>query len=232
MNDFALIGTLLTSPSAAFAELRERPRFWLPLIALTLASATLVVWYYGAVDVAWLSDRLLNTTPQLAKLPPETRARMAAAMSRNGMLISGTVGAFVAVPAVYALQAVYYLLASKVVGVSLSFKHWFTMNCWCALPSLLGVAAGAAVLLTESRPLQIDPTGLQVLSVNELFFHLPMTAKGASLLSSLSLISPLSWALTIVCVHTWTKRSWQFSATFALLPSVVWYGGWAVIAFR
>ncbi len=232
MNDITLAGTLVTSPSAAFAELRERPRFWFPLLLLALGSAALVAWYYGMVDVPWLVDRMMSTDPRLASLPPESRERLAAGFTRNGMLISSVVGVFVFLPVICALQSTYYLLAGKVAGVGLSFKHWFAMVAWSGLPAFITILAGAAILLTEGSPMQMPPTQLQVLSFNELFFHIPESGKGAMLLGSLTLVTPWSWALLALCVRTWTNRSWTWSATFALLPSVLWYAGWAFIAFK
>jgi hypothetical protein len=232
MNDTALAWNLVTAPSTTFSELRERPRFWFPLVLLTVASAALTFWYYNVVDIPWLRDLMISGNERLANMPAEARARMSAAMSRNGMLIGSVVSNLVILPAVYALQAVYYLVAGKVAGISLSFKHWFTMATWSSLPALIAILAGAAYLSTESSPLQVGPTQLQVLSLNELFFHIPMSGRGATLLGSLTLITPWAWALSTICVRTWTHRSWLSSATFALLPSVVVYGCWAVIAFK
>ena len=42
MNNLALAGTLATAPAAAYAELRERPRFWFPLLLITLTTAAMV----------------------------------------------------------------------------------------------------------------------------------------------------------------------------------------------
>jgi hypothetical protein len=232
MNDAALAGNLVLAPSTTFAELRERPRFWFPLLLLMASSTLLVIWYYSLVDIKWLTDAMFSGNERLANMPEDQKARMMTAMSRNGMLISAAVSTLIALPAVCAVQALYYLLAGKVAGIAFSYRHWFTMSAWCALPAVLGVVAGAAVLLTESSPMQISPTQLQVLSLNELFFHIPMTGKGAALLGTISLITPLSWALLTICVKTWTNRSWLSSATFALLPSVVIYGVWAIIAFK
>jgi len=103
---------------------------------------------------------------------------------------------------------------------------------WCGLPALVAILVNAILLITENSPLQLGPEQLQVLSLNELFFHKPMNAEGATLLGSLTLIAPLSWALTAICVRVWTQRTWTFSVIFALLPSIVFYGCWALIAFR
>lgn len=232
MKDAALAGNLILSPSATFAELRERPRFWFPLLVLIASSTLLVIWYYSMVDIDWLKDMMFSANENFAKMPEDQRARMMGAMSRNSMLFSAVVSTLLVVPAMCAVQALYFLLAGKVAGIALSYRHWFTMAAWCALPAVIGAVAGAAVLLSESSPMQILPTQLQVLSLNELFFQRPMAAKGATLLSTFSLLTPLSWALLTICVKTWSGKSWLSSATFALLPSVVIYGTWALIAFR
>lgn len=61
MNDFALAGTVLTSPTAAFTELRERPRFlgamsknmlmWPSIIAIVVMAADI------CADIRLLSVR-------------------------------------------------------------------------------------------------------------------------------------------------------------------------------
>jgi hypothetical protein len=232
MNDFALIGTLITAPSAAFAELRQRPRFWLPLAAMVLAATVMLVWYFSIVDVPWLADQSVNGNARLAALPADTRARIIAGMTRNGLLISSLAFYLIVITVVLTGQALYYLLAGKVAGISMSYKHWFTMVCWTALPSLLGTIGAVALLFSESNPMQLSLEQVQALSLNELFFHLKPGEPGVSFLNGLTIIAPLNWALTIVCVRCWTNRSWASSATFALLPSVLWYSGWALLSFR
>lgn len=97
------------------------------------------------------------------------------------------------------------------------------------MPSLLGVVASAALLLATDTN-QIDAGALAALSLNELFFHVPMAGKGYTLLTTLTLLQPWMWWLTALGVRVWTGRSWTFSAIFALLPVVVGYGAWAIIS--
>jgi hypothetical protein len=79
---------------------------------------------------------------------------------------------------------------------------------------------------------QVAYEEVSVLSLNELFFNKSVTDKGFTLLSSLTLIHPWAWWLTVVGVRVWSGRSWQFSSVFALAPIVLVYGGWALWAFR
>ena len=232
MNDIQLALNVLASPAQAFAELRQRPRFWFPFAIGILTSIALIVWYYGLVDIRWLADLMLSADPRTGNLPEDQRDRLLSMLTRNSMLASALMSVVLLIPIMLALQALYFSLAGKITGVLLSYKHWFSMVAWCGLPAVIAGFAGMAVLLTEDAPLQVSPLELQALSLNQLFFHLPFGAPGASLLSTLSLVTPWTWGLLVICVRTWTQRSWLFSATFALLPSVVWYGGWAVLALR
>ena len=64
MNNLALAGALATAPSTAFAELRERPRFWFPLLLVVLTTAAIVYWYYSIVDIEWLKDVDVQQQPE------------------------------------------------------------------------------------------------------------------------------------------------------------------------
>jgi hypothetical protein len=56
MNDVALAGTVLTSPTAAFTKLRERPRFLIPMLAISIAMALQMYSHYNVVDVDVVVD--------------------------------------------------------------------------------------------------------------------------------------------------------------------------------
>jgi hypothetical protein len=240
MNDITLAGALITSPASAFAELRERPRFWFPLLLLIATNVCFLLWYFLVVDIAWLRDYMFVTEPSLARIPVEMRPRVEAGFTRNRMMLGQSIFLIAVIPLSCALQALFYWIAAYVVGISLSFKHWFTLSAWCGLivvtlcglPSLLALMASAAYLVTQAAPMQVPPSEFQVLSLNELFFHIPYPEKGSFLMGSITLASFWTWALAVLCVRTWTNKSWLFSATFALLPGVLWYGVGAYLALN
>jgi hypothetical protein len=231
MNDLAVATALATSPSTAFVELRERPRFWFPLLAVILSSAAILVWYYSVVDIEWMKDAMYSSNPDFQKMSAEQRAQAMAFVGRNTMLVGGVVGILVAIPVFYALGSLYYLLAAKVTKVPLGFKHWFTLTCWSALPMLLGAVVAAIFLLIRDSD-QMGPGILQPLGLNELFFHRPMGSKPQAFFDALNIPGILSWILAIIGVRTWTQRSWLFSAVFVLIPVVLLYGIWGFFAFR
>jgi hypothetical protein len=65
-----------------------------------------------------------------------------------------------------------------------------------------------------------------------LFFHKSMNERGFALLSSLTVIHPWVWWLSVLGVRVWSGKSWLFSSLFALTPIVIMYGGWAAWAFK
>ncbi len=63
MNNLALAAALATAPTSAFAELRERPRFWFPLLLLVATTFAINYWYFSMVDVEWFKDTMFGNNP-------------------------------------------------------------------------------------------------------------------------------------------------------------------------
>jgi len=231
MNNIALTVALATAPSTAFAELRERPRFWFPLLLVTLATAGVVYWYYSIVDIEWLKDAMFSSDPKFQELNEEQRAAAMSMFSRTALVWSSVASMLVVMPVFFVLEALYLLLAAKVTKLPQEFRHWFAMASWCSLPFLLG-AVVSVILLLMSETTQISAGVLQPLSLNELLLHRPVGSPGEVLFQSLSIPFFLSCALMIIGIRVWSQRSWVFSATVTVLPWVVVYGLWAFFAFR
>ena len=228
MNNIALAVSLATEPTKAFGELRERPRFWLPLLVMVLSTVAVAYWYYSIVDVDWLKDMIISSNP---KMTEQERAAVGGMMTRTTMLWSGVVGSIIIIPLFFAIHAVILLLTAKFTKVSLGFKHWFAMVSWASLAGLLSIVIGAIFLILRDNA-QVSPGVLAPLSLNELLLHRPIGSPGQGLLDTLSIPSFLTWALMIVGVRTWSQRSWGFSAAFVLVPLGVICAIWAFIAFR
>ena len=233
MDNFSFLAELITSPTTALAKLRERPRVLFPLLSCLLLTAGVIFWYYSTVDVEWLKHELFDAAPQFQKLSEEQRTQALKVVSRNSMLWGGMAAATVSVTVLFALQAVYQLFAGKITGIGRTFKQWFALTCWTALPTaLLSSIITALMILISHDASQLSPGELRPLSLNELFFHLSIGQPGQSLLASFDFISLWALALGVIGVQVWSKRSWLFSVIFTLLPTVVVYGVWSLLAFR
>jgi len=231
MNNLELTVALATAPSSAFAELRERPRFWFPLLLIVLTTVGVVYWYYSMVDIEWFKDLLFSNDSRFKKMGEDERAAAIAMVTRTPLLWSSVIGPFIGIPILCALEALYLLIAAKVTKLQPGFKHWFALGAWSLLPLVLGNVV-AAILLFLSDTTQISPGSLQPLSLNELLFHRPMGSPGQALFESLTIPTFLSFALMIIGIRVWSQRSWAFSTAVVALPWILIYGCWAFFAFR
>lgn len=231
MNNMELATAIISSPRSAFASLKEQPKFWFPLLAVLLSTVAVLIWYYSVVDVDWLVDRMLSGNPRTAQMSEEQRAQSAAMMKPAFLMVSSVISVFVFVAIARLLEALYFLIAGNITNVRYSYKHWFSLACWSTLPQVITALSMAAFLLTSGST-QISNEELSVLSLNELFFHVPFGGKGYLFLSSITLIQPWCWWLTALGVRVWSGRSWLFSTLFGLLPVIFIYGVWALFAFR
>ena len=231
MNNLALAGAMATAPATAFAELRERPRFWFPLLLLTLATAAIVYWYYSIVDIDWLKDIMASNDSKMQKMPEAERAAAMGMMSRGLLLWGSVIGTLIFLPVVFLVTALYFLIAAKVTKLPQGFKHWLALACWGSLPMLLGIVV-SAIFLATSGTSQLSPGVLQPLSLNELLIHRPTGSPGQAFLDAVNIPGFLAWALMIIGVRTWSQRSWAFSAILVLIPAVLIFGIWAFIAFK
>jgi hypothetical protein len=225
LSNLELARLLVTSPSRMFAALKEKPLFALPMWLVLVGTAGIIGWYYAIVDIAWMQEQMIAA----AQLPPAQQA--AFQLSRQVILWTSVIATVIVMFIVLTLGTLYFLVAGNITNVRYSFKHWFAFNWWATTPQILGCIPAALILLL-SETNQIDASALQPLSLNELFFHKTASQQGYSLLTSLGLLHILIAWLTVVGVRVWSGRSMLFSLVFALLPTVLIYGIWALIAFR
>lgn len=222
-NQAANLFQLFYEPKAAFTALKEKPASWLVLAITILGSLAIFYWYFSTVDFAWMLDHMLSAQPDIK---PEAREAMAKFMTRDTMMYSTLAGAAIVTPIIFALFALYYFIASKVLGSTISYGKWFHFAVWVSAPALLGLPLMALQVATGNG--QIGMEDLNMLSMNYLFAHVPVTSPWANLLNNISL--PYFWTafLSFVGLRVWTERSKLACAIAAALPYVFLYGGWAL----
>jgi hypothetical protein len=221
------IGNVFLEPTPTFARLKEKTHAWLPLLVSVLLTLGVMVWWVSTVDFEWLREHMLTAQPN-AKA--EVRAAMAHAMTPKFMMWSTGISAVVGTLLIAAVTAVYYLLAGKVIGSPLGYGKWFGFSVWTSVPRLLSVPLSIVQIMTSHG--QLAPEDLNMVSLNYLLFHLPLSHPWAGLVGSLDLTTFWSIALATIGLKAWTGRSTGTCVVVALLPYVVIYGLWAAkIAF-
>lgn len=221
------IGNVFLEPTPTFARLKAKTNAWLPLLVSILLSLAVVYWWVSTLDFDWLRAHMLATHPT-AK--PEVREAMARAMTPKFMLWSSGISAVLGTLLIFAVAAVYYLLAGRVIGSPIGYGKWFGFAVWTSVPRLLAVPLSMLQIATSHG--QLAPEDLNMVSLNYLLFHLPLSNPWAGLVGSLDLTTFWSMALATIGLKAWTGRPTGTCLAVVLLPYLVIYGLWAAkIAF-
>jgi hypothetical protein len=225
MNNWQLAGAILVDPRPAFAALDKTPRFWFAILAPILVQVLVAFWYFGVVDYAWLVGEVWSDAPGVRDLPPAQQ--LEALPSRNTAMWS-TVALIVLIWLVTRIaEAVYFSLAGKMIDARKSFRHWMALTAWSSFPYVLAVLVMLIPLLMQ-RGANTTQEGLSLLSLNELLFHLPRSDRWHTLLSSLTVLHPWLWWLTVTGFRAWSGRSLGSSVLLGLAPTMAVYGLWVL----
>jgi hypothetical protein len=216
------IGNVILEPTPTFARLRNRSGAWLPLLILILLSLAIMYWWVTTVDFGWLREHMLSAQ---GTAKPEQRAAMERFLTPTSMLWSSSIGAVVGTLLALAVSALYYLVASKVMGVAIGYGKWFGFSVWTSVPRLLSIPLSALQIMTSHG--RLAPEDLNMVSLNYLVFRLPISHPWASLVGSVDLTMLWSIALAVIGLKAWTGRPASTCVTVAVLPYVIVYGLWA-----
>jgi hypothetical protein len=217
----SILTQIFYEPKAAFEELKKDSRLLLPLMLLPIATAAIMFWYFSTVDFAWYMEHMMSATPDMK---PEQREVMARMFSKDSMMMMAVAGTLIGAPIVYALYALYYLIASKMMGSVISFGNWLAFAAWTSVPALLGLPLMALQIVSSKGQVAVE--GLNMLSFNFLIFHFPFGTPWASLANSLNVTTIWSLFLSYVGFRVWTGRSVVASILVSTLPFIVIYGVW------
>lgn len=221
------IGNVILAPSPTFARLKDKPRPFIPLLVLILLTLAVSCWYVSSLDFAWFREHMLAAQ---GPMKPEARAAMAQFLTPKTMMWSSGAGAVLGTPLICAVVALYYLLAGKVMGTGIGYGKWFGFAVWTSIPRLLTVPLSALQILTSGG--RLAPEDMNMVSLNYLLLHVPMSSPWFGLATNLDLSSVWSIALAVLGLKAWTGRSTAACVTVAVLPYAVVYGIWAAkIAF-
>lgn len=223
----SILTQIFYEPKAAFEELKDKPRVWLPLILIPALSMLVFFWYFATVDFPWLVDHMLSAQPNLK---PDAREMLEKFFTKNSMMFSTMGGVLVGTAIMYALTGLYFLIASKVMGSSITYGKWFAFAAWTSVPGLLGIPLMALQIITGEG--KVSTEDLNMLSLNFLTVHLPLSNPWSGLLNSFSLTTIWTAFLAFVGLRVWTGRSVASCAIASVLPYALIYGIWAAkIAF-
>lgn len=218
---------IFLQPGKVFADLRENPKFALPLLVIVVLSAALPLWYFMSVDGGWYTQHMLLAGGAEMSAGDLEKAK-AVMPGASAMAYIGAVSSAVTIVVVFALYALYLMLAGKITGAAMTFKRGYSLAAWSSMPMVLGalVALAGVAMMSPQTPLE----SLMLTNADPLLVQLPAESPWSTLARSFSLLNFWSWFLLALGWRVFNRASWTQSAVVALLPSVIIYGGMALFA--
>lgn len=221
---------IFLEPAKVFAELREKPTFWTPMLLLAVVAAVSTLLYFMTVDPAWFAEH--QSAQMLLQNPEMTSAELAQmqAMMPGARTMGwfAGIGALLVIIVVFLVYAVYYLLAGKITGQPMGFRHGLALVSWSSMPMVLGSLVVIGGVLTSSPQTPLE--SLQLTNIDPLLVQLPMDHDWSMLAKSFSLLNFWVWFLAALGWKTWFRSGWGQVLVVALLPSIVIYGVMALFA--
>ncbi len=218
---------IFLDPGKVFASQKDKPLPWMPMLLMVIATAALFLTYFQRVDADWLNGQMLAQLGQemTATELEQVKATMPGAKTLGYI---SAVSAAIMIPVVLLIMAVYYLLAAKVLGRNLGFMHGWALGAWGGFPAVLGMLVGLVGALTMAP--QTAQESLMLTHIDPLFVQLPRDHALSGFAKGFDLLVIWSIGLTAFGWRTMTGARWAESIAVAIMPSVVIYGVWLVIA--
>ncbi|MGA2271130.1 MAG: YIP1 family protein [Bryobacteraceae bacterium] len=151
MGEFSRLSGVFFEPRAAFADIAERPRFWVPLILMIVASLAYTITI--SQRIGW--DRVVQhqLESRMAQMSEQQREAVSRTMDIQVKMASifGYVGGAIGVPIYYLIVGGILLgIVRGIMSVPVRFKQAFTIMCYASLPGLIFTVLAIAVMFLKN----------------------------------------------------------------------------------
>jgi hypothetical protein len=168
MGEFSRLTGVFFEPGKAFADIAERPTWFVPLLLIILATVAFYVTY--GQHIGWRSfvqDQIDNNASmqrQMQNLSPEQR-QQSMAVQEKFMPIVYEVGPVIGMPLLYLFSSLILLgIASGLMSAGVKFKQIFAIECYAGLVGIVAKALGIVVMFLKNpeqfnlmNPLAFNP---------------------------------------------------------------------------
>lgn len=216
-----LIGVLF-DPKPAFADIATKPRWWVPLILLTVLILSFTVAFSQRVGWESFMRQELATNSRTRDLPPEQKERILEQQMRF-VPIFAHVQAALAIPFIALVVAAAFLFVFNIlVGAEVGFKPAWGVACYALLPQAFGILLAIVVLFLKD-PAEFDLRN-PVASNLAVFLDPDTTARWVlGLAGSLDVF--VIWTLLLLATGfsvAARKLSWSRAFTWVVATWVLW----------
>jgi hypothetical protein len=150
LSEISRVAGVFASPKSAFADIVARPRFYVPLILVCIASLCLIFLYSQRVGFDRMIQQSLDQNPRTQTMTPEQRdqaLKMGLAIGRPMAFVTAIVA-----PPVSALviAAVLMFIANSMLGSQLRFSQMAAITSYSMLTGIVSVALSIVVMFVRS----------------------------------------------------------------------------------
>ena len=218
---------IVAAPGKALDAVKNHPSWlWWPLLIKIGLAVAATVYYAYWVDMGWLIDDTIATLPPGSD--PAAADTIRSLMGRSKTAIFGAVAIVIFTFVIYALQALWLHLVTKVAAdEDFTFGQWFSFSAWTGFVGVFDTLIMLVVILTADNN-QLAQADLAPLSMNALLIHATADQPWFTWGSSLTVIHFWMLALMTIGVARWTGASIIKAALIACTPWVAVFGIWAL----
>ncbi len=228
-NPFQACLDTILSPSVAFDTIKEKKGWsWLPFILLITSTFVLFLYYFNAVDFAWLKEQMINQAAASKPMTDDELKTIASFYEKDTMLWTTAIGGTLGFVVINMLTAVYYNIATKVsAGSEYKFTQWFAFTWWASLPTIISVLLSALVIFFSGDGMVLMQD-LQPTSFNSLLFSVELSNPWYSFLEAINLFSFWMIGVTAIGLRSWLNIESKKALIIAAAPQIFIFGGWAL----
>lgn len=228
-NPFQACLDTILSPSVAFDTIKEKKGWsWLPFILLITSTFVLFLYYFNAVDFAWLKEQMINQAAASKPMTDDDLKVMASIYEKDTMLWTTAIGGTLGFVVINMLTAVYYNIATRVsAGSEYKFTQWFAFTWWASLPTIVSVLLSALVIFFAADGM-VSMQDLQPTSFNSLLFSVEPSNAWYSFLEAINLFSFWMIAVTAIGLRSWLNIENKKALIISAAPQIFIFGGWAL----
>ena len=226
MSEAGRLTGIFWEPKPVFQDLAAKPRFWVPLILLTLLSVVYMVSFSRVVGWESMIRRQLDSNARVQQLPAEQRER-AMQQAMTFTVPFAYAGAVVGITAASLVIAGVLLgIMNLLGGAGLKFKQAFSITVYSFLPSALASVLGLVVLFSKN-PEDFDLQNPLPLNLGA-FLSGPETGAAVKALArSIDLFA--IWIMLLMALGFSTAAGKRLSYGKALTLIIVPWGVWVLL---
>jgi hypothetical protein len=154
MGEIGRLTGIIWEPKPVFEDLAARPRWWAPIILLTILSIVFVTTFSRRVGIDTFArqqlDKQFQTNPQMAQLTAEQRDRtmsLTLAITKYSMFGGAVVGIALST---LLTAAIMLALMNWLGGAGLKFKQVFSVTAYSFVPSGISSVLTLVVMLLKN----------------------------------------------------------------------------------